>query len=95
MLVLRNFSKIFTVIGQIMAFLSVVLLGLVFVNDGIVQFLPSDFLNTLRTIKEYAVMFTLIVVGFSFACRRGLILFILYCVLAVAVVGFSFPALLG
>ena len=95
MLVLRNFSKLFTVIGQIMAFFSVILLGLVFVNDGIVQFLPSDFLNTLRTIKEYAVMFTLIIVGFSVACRRGLILFVLYCLLAAAVIGFSFPALIG
>lgn len=95
MLVLRNFSKLFLIIGQIMAFFSVILLGLIFVNDGIVQFLPSGFIDTLRTIKEYAVMFTLIVVGFSVACRRGLILFVLYCLLAAAVVGFSFPALLG
>ena len=95
MIVFRNFSKIFSIIGQIMAFLSVILLGLVFLNDGVVKFLPDDFLNTLRTIKEYAVLFTLIVVGFSFACRRGLILFVLYCALAIAVVSFSFPALLG
>ena len=94
MIIIRNFSKLFLIIGQIMAFLSVILLGLVYVNDGIVKFLPNDFLNTLRTIKEYAVLFTLIVVGFSFACRRGLILFVLYCVLAVAVVSFSFPALI-
>lgn len=76
-----------------MAFLSVIIVGILFIHDGIVKFLPSDIYRTLSTIKEYAVLFTLIVVGFSFACKRSLVLFVLYCVLAVAVIGFSFPAL--
>lgn len=93
MLILRNFSKLFLVIGQIMAFLSVIIIGLLFINDGIVTFLPDNVYKTMAMIKEYAVLFTLIVVGFSFACKRTLVLFVLYCVLAVAVIGFSFPAL--
>lgn len=93
MLVLRNFSKLFLLIGQIMAFLSVIIIGILFLHDGVVKFLPQDVYKTLSTIKEYAVLFTLIVVGFSFACRRTLLLFVLYCVLAATVIGFSFPAL--
>lgn len=93
MLILRNFSKLFLVLGQIAAFLSVIIIGLIFINDGIIGFLPENVYKTLTTIKEYAVLFTLIIVGFSFACKRSLVLFVLYCVLAVAVVGFSFPAL--
>lgn len=93
MLILRNFSKLFLLIGQIMAFLSVIIVGIIFIHDGIVKFLPSDIYKTLCTIKEYAVLFTLIIVGFSFACKRTLVLFVIYCVLALAVVGFSFPAL--
>lgn len=76
-----------------MAFLSVIIIGILFLNDGVVKFLPADIYKTLSTIKEYAVLFTLIIVGFSFACKRSLVLFVIYCLLAVAVVGFSFPAL--
>lgn len=93
MIILRNFSKLFLLIGQIMAFFSVIIVGLLFLNDGVVKFLPSDVYKTLSTIKEYAVLFTLIVVGFSFACKRTLLLFVLYCILSVAVLAFSFPAL--
>lgn len=93
MLILRNFSKLFSVIGSIMAFITVIIIGLIFLNDGVVQFIPTDTLNTLKMIKEYAVLFTLIVVGMSFACRRSLLLFIPFVVLSALAVGFSFPAL--
>ena len=93
MIVVRHFSKVFNIIGQIMAFLTVILLGIIFLNDGIIHFIPDATMATLRTIKEYAVLSTLVVVGFSFASRRNIIFFIIYCVLAVVAIGFSFPAL--
>ena len=64
-----------------------------FLNDGIVQFIPTDTLNTLKMIKEYAVLATLIVVGSSFAFKRSIILFVPFVILAVLAVAFSFPAL--
>ena len=93
MLILRNFSRLFSIIGSIMAFVTVVIIGLIFLNDGVVQFIPTDTLNTLKTIKEYAVLFTLIVVGMSFACKRSLLLFVPFVVLSVCALAFSFPAL--
>lgn len=93
MIILRPFSKIFNIVGQIMAFLTVIIIGLVFINDGWVQFLPDSALNTLKMIKEYAVLSTLLVVGFAFASRRNIIFFVIYCLLAVVAISFSFPAL--
>ena len=93
MIVIRHFSKLFSIIGQIMAFLTVAIIGIVFLNDGVFRFLSEEKLAMLRLIKEYAVLATLIVVGFAFASKRNIIFFILYCILAAVAVGFSFPAL--
>jgi len=41
MIVLKNFSKFFSYLGQIMAFLTIILLGLVYLN----QALPFKFLG--------------------------------------------------
>lgn len=76
-----------------MAFLTVIIIGVVFLNDGVFKFLSDDKLAVLRLIKEYAVLATLIVVGFAFASKRNIIFFVLYCILAAVAVGFSFPAL--
>ena len=93
MIIIRHFSKLFSIIGQIMAFLTVAIIGLVFLNDGGVKFLSDSTLNTLRMVKEYAVLATLVVVGFAFATKRNIIFFVLYCILAAVAIGFSFPAL--
>lgn len=93
MIIIRHFSKLFSIVGQIMAFLTVIIIGVVFLNDGVFKFLSDDNLAVLRLIKEYAVLATLIVVGFAFASKRNIIFFVLYCILAAVAVGFSFPAL--
>ena len=84
MIVLKNFSKFFSYIGQIMAFFTVVILGLTYLNQAIsFKFLPANFVATLEGIKEYAVILTITVCGLSFACRRSILIFIPFCVLAV------------
>ena len=84
MLILKNFSKFFSYLGQIMAFLTIILLGLVYLNDALpVSFIGADFIEKLRAIKEYAVILTITVCGLSFACRRSLLIFIPFCILAV------------
>lgn len=93
MIVFDKFSKLFTVIGQIAAYITVAIIGLLFINDGIYAFLPQKTYNILSIIKEYAVLFTLVIVGFSFACKRTFLLWIPFVILAVAAIGFSFPAL--
>ncbi len=93
MIIFRNFSKLFTVIGSIMAFVTVLIFGIIFLNDGVVKFIPENTLNTLKTIKEYMVLFTLITVGMGFAVKRSIILFIPFVLLSILAVAFSFPAL--
>lgn len=84
MIILRNFSKFFSYLGQIMAFLTIIILGLVYLNQALpISFLPDKALNFLTSIKEYAVILTITVCGLSFACRRSLLIFIPFCVLAV------------
>ncbi len=83
MLILRNFSKFFSYLGQIMAFITIIILGLTYLNKAIgFSFLPKDFANTLESIKEYAVILTITVCGLSFACRRSIFIFIPFCILA-------------
>ncbi len=93
MIIFDKFSKVFTFIGQVAAFLTVAIIGLLFINDGVVAFLPEKAYNVMKIIKEYAVLFTLVLVGFSFACKRSFLLWIPFVVLAAVAIGFSFPAL--
>lgn len=84
MIILKNFSKFFSYLGQIMAFLTIIIIGLVYLNDALpIHFLGESFYNLLVSIKEYAVILTITVCGLSFACRRSLIIFIPFCVLAI------------
>ena len=83
MLVLGRFSKLFAFVGEVMAFLTIVVIGLVYLNDALPVHFLGDFRTTLVNIKEYAVIITLTVCGMSFASRRPLIIFIPFCVLAV------------
>ena len=84
MIILKNFSKFFSYLGQIMAFLTIIILGLTYLNQALpFPFLPANFASTLESIKEYAVILTITVCGLSFACRRSLFIFIPFCLLAV------------
>ena len=83
MLILGRFSKLFSIIGEIMAFLTIIILGLLYLNNVLPVHFLGDFGNTLASIKEYAVILTLTVCGLAFASRRSLLLFIPFCVLAV------------
>ncbi|MGN0798460.1 MAG: hypothetical protein ACI4L7_02750 [Christensenellales bacterium] len=84
MIILRNFSKLFTTLGQIMAFLTIILLGLIYINQAFpIAVLPENFYNTLLSIKEYAVILTITTCGLAFACKRSLFIFIPFCLLAV------------
>jgi len=84
MIVLKSFSKFFSYLGQIMAFLTIILLGIIYLNKAIsISFLPEDIAAKLDSIKEYAVILTITVCGLSFACRRSIIIFIPFCILAV------------
>ena len=68
-----------------MAFLTIILLGVLYLNQALpISFLGEDIALKLEHIKEYAVILTITVCGLAFACRRSLIIFIPFCILAVA-----------
>lgn len=83
MILLKTFSKPLTVIGQIMAFATIIIIGLVYLNDALpVSFIDANTIQKLKNIKEYAVIITLTVCGLSFACKRSILIFIPFCILA-------------
>ena len=83
MLVLRNFSGLFTFIGGVMAFLTIGIIGLIYLNDVLPIHFLGDFYYSLVNIKEYAVILTITVCGLAFASKRSIILFVPFCILAV------------
>lgn len=84
MIILRNFSKVFSIIGEIMAFLTIAIIGLVYLAEVVdIPFIQIDFIEKLKSIKEYAVILTLTVCGMAFACKRSIFIFIPFCILAV------------
>lgn len=84
MIVLGKFSKVFSKIGEILAFLTIIILGLIYLNDLLpIKFLGETY-NTFVRIKDYAVIVTLTVCGFAFASKRSLIIFAPFCILALA-----------
>ncbi|MBR4745736.1 MAG: hypothetical protein IK070_03420 [Clostridia bacterium] len=95
MLILGRFSKVFELLGKIGAFFTVALIGIIYFNNGVVHFIGADTLKVMTVIKEYAVLFTLVLVGLSVASKRGLIIFVVWCVLAALAIGFSFPAIIN
>lgn len=92
MLVLNKSAKFLDKLGKILAFLTVTLIAVLFINERF-SFIGADVENILYKIREYAILATLIVVGFEFAVKRNIVIFVLYCIIALVAVGFSFPAL--
>ena len=84
MIVLKSLSKPLSILAQIMAFLTIIILGLLYLNQALpIKFLGEDFAQKLEYIKEYAVILTITVCGLSFACKTSLIIFIPFCILAI------------
>ena len=93
MLVLGKFSKVLDKVGKLLAVCTVTLIAVLFLNAKF-PFVPADTLAILLPIREYAILATIIIVGFEFAVKRNILIFILYCIIALIAVIFSFPALL-
>ena len=98
----ENLEKVVDIVGEILAFLTVILIVLLSVNrfmagraaDGI-GFLPLKATDVLESIREIAVLLVVGLAGLEFALKRGFIIFIIYAVLvAAAVIFLFFPGVL-
>ena len=91
MIGLRKLSKSLDILGKFLAFCSVTLIALLYINMRF-SFLGADIATILYRVREYAILATLIVVGFEWAVKRNIVFFVIYCIIALIAVGFSFPA---
>lgn len=98
----EKLEKVVDVIGEVLAFLTVALIVLLFVNryvagratDGI-GFLPLKASQIMESIREIAVLLVVGLAGLEFALKRGFVVFIIYAVLvAAAVIFLFFPGVL-
>ncbi len=85
----RKLEKVFDFLGEVLAVLTVALIAFLYIN-GKFEFVEGTLLQTLFTIKEYAVLGTLIVVGIEFSVKRSFLFFVIFLVLATVAVVFSF-----
>lgn len=79
----RKIEPVIDVIGEILGFLTVVLIVLILINNVTGNWL-GDALPTLLVIREYAILVTLAVVGLEFVLKRGFFVFLIYAVIVAA-----------
>lgn len=98
----ESMEKVVDTITEILAFLTVILIVLVFVNRMVMDkssdgtgFLPVKVANVMESIREIAILLIVGLAGLQFALKRGFIIFILYALLvAAAVIFLFFPGVL-
>ncbi len=78
-------EKFFDIIGEIIGFLTILLIILVFSNAKW-GFLPENIATILITVQTYAIIATVGVVSLEFAAKRGWILFIIIAALVAAAI---------
>lgn len=98
----ERIEKVVDIITEILAFLTVTLIVLLFINrfvagraDSGIGFIPLKATAILESIREIAVLLVVALAGLQFALKRNVIIFILYALLvAVAVIFLFFPNVL-
>ena len=83
-------TKVFDILGEIMAFLTIVLIVLLFANEQWGFITNMDLLGKLYTVQTYATLTTVSVVCLEFAAKRGLVLFLIIAALVAVAFIFSF-----
>lgn len=83
-------EKVFDILGEILGFLTILLIVFLFANAQWDFIKNTDLVGTLYLIQAYAIIATVGVVGLEFAAKRGWIFFILFAALVAAAVIFSF-----
>lgn len=89
-----KFEKVVDILGEVLAFLTVALLVLVFANRYF-AFLPEQAAKIMESVLIIAVLLVVALSGLEFALKRGIVVFILYAALvAAAVIFLFFPGVL-
>ena len=86
----REKGKLFAVLGEVFALLTVLMILFLFLQEYFGFIDNVDIVSTLYLVREYMIIVSLILVGFAFVSKTGVVLFIIYMVAAAAVIVFSF-----
>jgi len=85
-----KFRELFNLLGQLAAFLTIIVFILLIVNANW-PFIPEgDILNVLNTLKIYAPLIVVLVTGLEFAQDKGFIAKLLVYIAIAAIVVFQF-----
>lgn len=84
-------EKVFDVLGEIIAFLAVVVMALLIINATF-DFLPTTIVNILTVVQTFVGLVLIAVVGFEATIKRNfLIRLIFYILVAIIVIFMFFP----
>ena len=83
-------EKIFDILGEIMAVLTVTLYAVLIVNANWAFIPEGTFLNILLFIKNYAALAVVLIVSFEAMVKRGFILKLVFLILLAIIVLFQF-----
>ena len=86
----KKLEKVFDFLGEILAVLTIILVAFLYINGTFKFITDQNLITLLYTIREYAILGTIIVVGIEFAVKRSFMFFVLFCVVATVAVLFSF-----
>ena len=84
-------EKLFDVLGEILAFITIVVWVLVIINQNF-NFLPTEIANILTVSKSWLLLALVGVVGFEATIKRNIIIrLVFYVLLAVLIIFHCFP----
>lgn len=90
MIIGKKISKVLDILGEILAVLTIILIAFLYLNANFKFVEDASILNLLATIREYAILGTIIIVGLEFSVKRNILWFIIFCAIAAVAVIFSF-----
>lgn len=90
MIIGKPLTKVFDVLGEILAILTISLIVFLYLNANFKFVTDINTVNMLSTLREYMILGTIIIVGLEFSVKRSFIFFVIFAVIAAAAVVFSF-----
>lgn len=86
----KNVTKLFDILGEILAVLTITLIAFLYLNANFDFITDVSIIDLLTTIREYAILATVIIVGLEFAVKRSFMFFIVFAAIAAVAIIFSF-----
>ena len=86
----NGFEKFLDIVGEILAFLTVVLYAVLIINTQWTFIPEGTFLNILLEAKKYAALAVVLVVGLEAVVKRGFFMKLLFIILVAVIIIFQF-----